>query len=193
MLSAFDLGRDTFLYVDASRRGLGYILLQKDEQGRYRIICCGSTGLSSAQSRYSVIKLKLLAVVYALSKCRFYLQGIRVVNILTDHRPLVDLYKKPLTEIANARLFRLIEQTMDFNLSWSYVKGDRNYIADLFSRTQVSSQEAPEFPRTTNMEVKRVTEGAGKKTICREMEVMAIQAKDDQLYQEVIRAIQEER
>ncbi len=43
------------------------------------------------------------------------------------------------------------------------------------------------------MEMKRVTEGAGKKTICREMEIMAIQAKDDQLYQEVIRAVQEER
>ncbi len=120
------------------------------------------------------IELKLLAVVYALSKFRFYLQGIRVVNILTDHRPLVDLYKKPLTEITNARLLRLLEKPMDFNLSWSFVKGDRNCIADLFSHTQVSSQEAPEFLRTTNMEVKRATEGAGKRTICREMEVIGM-------------------
>ncbi len=80
---------------------------------------------------------------------------------------------------------------MDYNLSWSYIKGDRNCFADVLSRTQVSTQEAPEFPRTTNVEVKRVTEGAGEKTICREMEIMAIQASDDKLYQEIIKAVQE--
>ena len=72
-------------------------------------------------------------------------------------------------------------------------KGDRNAVADLFSRTQVATREVPEFPRTSNMEIKRVTEGAGKRTVCREMEVLPLQAKDDTLYQEVLEAIKEER
>ena len=36
-----------------------------------------------------------------------------------------------------------------------------------------------------------MSEGAGEKTICREMEIMALKACDDKLYQEVIKAVKE--
>ena len=41
VLSSFDLGRDTYLFTDASRRGLGFILFQKDYLGKYYVISCG--------------------------------------------------------------------------------------------------------------------------------------------------------
>merc|ERR1712082_332442 len=42
VLASFDTTRETYLFVDASRRGLGYILLQKDKNGKYHVIACGS-------------------------------------------------------------------------------------------------------------------------------------------------------
>ena len=181
-LSAFDMRKKTYLYTDASRRGLGYILFQQDSDDKYSIICCGSTGLTVAQEKYLVVELELSDAVWSLSKCRFYLQGSNEVNIVTDHKPLIDLYAKPLTEVTNARLLRLLEKMMDFNLKWTYIKGDQNTFADLLSRTQVARSEAPDFLRNTNMMVKRVMEGVGQRNVCWELEVMALQAADDPLY-----------
>ena len=113
--------------------------------------------------------------------------------MITDHRPLCDMFKKPLTEVHNARLQRLVEKTMDFNLAWTHLKGDRNVIADLFSRTGLATADAPEFPRTSNVAVKQMTKGAGKRTVCREMEVLAIQARDDNMYQQLLDALRQER
>ena len=72
-LSASDVDKETYLYCDPSRRGLGFILVQKGADGKFYIIQCGSTSLNDAQSRYAVVELELLSVVYALDKLHFYL------------------------------------------------------------------------------------------------------------------------
>ena len=159
VLPSFDPGRDTFLFVDASRRGLGYILFQKDKAGRVYVISCGSTGLTETQTRYSVTELECLAAVWALGKCKFWLLGAEVVQIITDHKPLCDMFKKNFTEIHNQRIQNMMERTLDFNIKWIYLKGERNLIADLFSRSGLASAAAPEFQRSSNYSIKRVTEG----------------------------------
>jgi ribonuclease HI len=156
ILSCFDPRRKTYLYCDASRRGLGYILYQIDDEGRYYVISCGSSGLSKAQSNYSIIELELLACVWALEKCRFYLHGIDNVEVMTDHRPLIDLGNKNITEVTNNRLVRLLERTMEFNITWKYIRGEKNVVADMLSRSELATKEAPEFPRNIRMSVRRV-------------------------------------
>ena len=193
VLSSFDLGRDTYLFVDASRCGLAFILFQKDMEGNFYVITCGSTGLSGPQTRYSVTELECLVAVWALSKCIFWLLGCQKVQMITDHNPLCDMFKKNLTDIHNARLQSIVEKTLDYNIVWSHLKGQKNIVAYLFSRTGLASVAAPEFPRTSNFSVKRVKEGSGIKTVCRDLEVMALQAGDDYFYKRFVDAVKQEK
>ena len=45
-LSPFDPCSRSLVFMDASYKGLGYILAQIDDKGQYHIISCGSTTLS---------------------------------------------------------------------------------------------------------------------------------------------------
>ena len=88
-LAHFDPKLQTILLTAASRTGLGYILIQteltetdrtrnkgatghitKDPRGK--LITCGSRFLSSAENNYAVIELELLAIQWAVSKCRIF-------------------------------------------------------------------------------------------------------------------------
>ena len=50
-----------FALVDASLIGLGFILFQKDNNGRSSILQAGSTSLKHAQVRWAIPELELLA------------------------------------------------------------------------------------------------------------------------------------
>ncbi|XP_068207506.1 uncharacterized protein [Palaemon carinicauda] len=63
--------------TDASRlNGIGYALLQDHGNGHLRLVQCGSRFLADAETRYATIELEMLAVVWAMSKCRLYLAGL---------------------------------------------------------------------------------------------------------------------
>ena len=90
----FDPKKPTALHTDASRlNGLGYVLLQKHGE-EWKLIQCGSRFLTDTESRYSMVELELLAIVWATKKCRLYLQGHSEYNVITDHRPLVAILDK---------------------------------------------------------------------------------------------------
>ena len=68
--------RDTALLTDASRlHGLGYALIQYDENRILRLVQCGSRSLLPAESRYATIELECLAIQWAAHHCRHYLLG----------------------------------------------------------------------------------------------------------------------
>lgn len=66
ILSYFDPVRPTRLCTDASRQGLGFILQQKSGDS-WTLIQAHSRFLSDTESRYAVIELELLAVVWAIT------------------------------------------------------------------------------------------------------------------------------
>ena len=74
----FDSSKPVVLLTDASRLfGLGYALghLERDFNGKdvFKIVRCGSKGLTPTQQRYSTIELECLAIVWAIQKCAFFL------------------------------------------------------------------------------------------------------------------------
>ena len=104
VLQFFDPSLQTTLMTDASRTGLGYILVQYDQNGRTRLITCGSRFISPAEKNYAVVELECLAVEWAVSKCRLYLAGIEF-QIKTDHKPLLGIMNgRELEAINNQRL-----------------------------------------------------------------------------------------
>ena len=109
-LAFFNVRKETHLYTDASRLGLGFILLQRanDKDEHWKVIQAGSRFLTDTESRYAIIELECLAVAWAVRKCHIFLSGINHFTINTDHHPLIPILNTHrLDEIENPRLQRL--------------------------------------------------------------------------------------
>ena len=108
-------------------------MLQEDSEGKKYLISCGSSRLTQAQGGYSTMELELSAAIFAVKKCRFWLKGCPRTILRTDHRPLVGMAKKPLSEFDNERLLRMFESISTYNIDWEYIKGRYNTVADTLS------------------------------------------------------------
>ena len=83
LVLALPNGRDGFLvYSDASRKGLGCVLMQND-----RVIAYASRQLKKHEKNYPTHDLELAAVVFALKIWRHYLYGVPC-RIFIDHKSL---------------------------------------------------------------------------------------------------------
>ena len=140
VLASFDPNLPTYLQTDASRlNGIGYALLQEQDEGHLRLVQCGSRFLADAETRYATIELELLAVVWALSKCKLYLQGLQHFTVMTDHRPLVPILNHySLDAVENPRLQRLKEKTTPYLFTAVWRAGKMLRIPDALSRAPVS-------------------------------------------------------
>ena len=126
------------LLTDASNlNGLGFALTQFDDLGRRRIIQCGSRSLSPAERNYAVVELELLAIVWAIRKCRVYLSNRRF-RIITDHRPLVGLVAKDsLDYLDNKRLVSFMDKISGYDFEIEWTPGKNHCLADALSRSPV--------------------------------------------------------
>ena len=89
VLKHFEPGLPIQLLTDASRKGLGYCLVQMDshrKDAKPKLITVGSPFLGTAEINYVVIELELLAIQWAITKCRLYLAGTKF-KIITDNKP----------------------------------------------------------------------------------------------------------
>lgn len=128
-LQYFDEAKDVTVSVDASKNGLGAVLLQENKPVAY-----GSASLTAAQQNYAQIEKELLAIVYGLEHFHFYTYG-RVITVQTDHKPILGLSKKPYDAIS-PRLQRLLLRLNRYDIKLEYVPGKELLIADALSRAQ---------------------------------------------------------
>lgn len=121
------------LQTDACKTGLGAILSNKNGQ----VIAYASRNLNPAESRYPIIELELLAIVWGVRHFRPYLYG-RKFKIITDHKPLIYLFslKDPSSRLMK---FRLYLEEYDFEIE--YVPGRHNAAADALSRLPVTCND----------------------------------------------------
>ncbi|PAA47987.1 hypothetical protein BOX15_Mlig015622g2, partial [Macrostomum lignano] len=92
-LAFFDKRRPTEVIVDASPTGLGAILSQQQPDGSLRPIAYASRALSAVETRYSQTEREALAVKFGCLRFRHYLSGSSGFRVVTDHKPLVHLFK----------------------------------------------------------------------------------------------------
>src|SRR3954466_15955422 len=125
VLAPPDTQRDFEIYCDASRQGLGCILMQD----RY-VVAYASRQLRPHEENYPTHDLELAAVVHDLKTWRHYLLGNRC-EIYTDHQSLKYIFTQP---DLNLRQRRWIELIQDYDLKISYTPGKANVMADALSR-----------------------------------------------------------
>ena len=112
---------------DASSTGLGFTLMQNGQP-----VTFSSRALTSAERNYAQIEKELLALVYGLEHNHQYVYG-KPVKLISDHKPLVSIYKKPLAT-APKRLQRLLLRLQQYDVTIEYLQGKEMYIADTLSR-----------------------------------------------------------
>nr|CAH66139.1 H0616A11.3 [Oryza sativa] len=113
------------VYCDASRLGLGCVLMQEG-----KVVAYASRQLRPHENNYPTHDLELAAVVHALKIWRHYLYGNRT-EIYTDHKSLKYIFTQP---DLNMRQRRWLELIKDYDMEIHYHPGKANVVADALSR-----------------------------------------------------------
>ncbi|GJZ56738.1 putative reverse transcriptase domain-containing protein, partial [Tanacetum coccineum] len=118
---------DFVVYCDASLKGYGAVLMQRE-----KVIAYASRQLKVHEENYATRDLELGAVVFALRLWRHYLYGTKCV-VFTDHKSLqYILNQKEL----NLRQRIWIELLSDYDCEIRYHPGKANVVADALSRKE---------------------------------------------------------
>ncbi|GJY14210.1 putative reverse transcriptase domain-containing protein [Tanacetum coccineum] len=115
-------GSENFVvYCDASHKGLGAVLMQKE-----KVIAYASHQLKVHEKNYTTHDLELGAVVFALKMWRHYLYGTKCV-VFTDHKSLQHILDQ---KELNMRQRRWLELLSDYDCEIRYHPGKANVVAD---------------------------------------------------------------
>ncbi|WVZ52463.1 hypothetical protein U9M48_003517 [Paspalum notatum var. saurae] len=125
VLTLPDLTKSFTVYCDASKEGLGCVLMQEG-----KVIAYASRQLRKHEVNYPTHDLELAVVVHALKIWRHYLFGNRC-EIYTDHKSLKYIFTQ--NEL-NMRQRRWLELIKDYDLEIHYHPGKANVVADALSR-----------------------------------------------------------
>ncbi|KAJ4802068.1 polyprotein [Rhynchospora pubera] len=118
-------GREYDVYTDASKLGLGCVLMQEKH-----VIAYASRQLRSHEQNYPTHDLELVAIIFALKIWRHYLYGVKC-KIYTDHQSLKYIFTQ---KELNLRQRRWLELMKDYDLEILYHAGKANLVADALSR-----------------------------------------------------------
>nr|GFC39287.1 putative reverse transcriptase domain-containing protein [Tanacetum cinerariifolium] len=121
-------GNENFVvYCDASHKGLGAVLMQKE-----KFIAYASRQLKVYEKNYTSHDLELGAVVFALKMWRHYLCGTKCV-VFTDHKSLQHILDQ---KELNMRKRRWLELLSDYDCEIRYHPGKANVVADALSQKE---------------------------------------------------------
>lgn len=132
VLNIFDPTLPTVLYTDASRDGIGCILVQLTCQGE-KPVHFYSRQTTTEEKNYHSFELELLAIVVGLQKFRHYLLGSNF-KIITDCNAVRHtLNKKDIIP----RVSRWVLQTQEFTFDISHRPGTQMQHVDALSRNPI--------------------------------------------------------
>ena len=131
VLAYADYKRPFKIYMDASEKGLGAVLAQRQEDGSEPAIAFVSRTLSKAEKRYDAQKLEFLALKWAITD-RFheYLYGGEF-DVFTDNNPLTYILT---TAKLDATGQHWVATLALYNFKIYYWSGKLNVNADALSR-----------------------------------------------------------
>nr|GEX15275.1 retrotransposon protein, putative, Ty3-gypsy subclass [Tanacetum cinerariifolium] len=126
LILALPEGSENFMvYCDASHKGLGAVLTQKE-----KVIAYVSRQLKIHEKNYTTHNLELRAVMFALKMWRHYFYGTRCV-VFTNHKSLHHILDQ---KELNTRQHKWLELLSDYDYEIRYHPGKENVVADVLSR-----------------------------------------------------------
>jgi hypothetical protein len=117
VLAYYDPSKEHMISSDASKDGIGTVLLQKEEDG-WHPVHYGAKSLNKTEKNYVPIEREALGQLFGAKKFHQYIFG-KHFRLQTDHRPLVSIFEGYLNE-APSRIqgIMLKLQKYDFKIEW---------------------------------------------------------------------------
>ena len=151
-LQFYNANKPLYIQMDMSNKGIGVVMLQEDSivwneskseipTNLIPILYAGKT-LSTTESNYSNIEHELLGLLFAVTHFKHFTYG-RPVHIITDHKPLVPLFRKSLVD-SSPWLTRMLVQLLDFTLDVTYQPGAQMHLSDTLSRLSTHDKNEDE-------------------------------------------------
>ena len=97
------------IYCDASRDGLGCLLMQEG-----KVVAYGSRQLKTHKKNYPTRDLELAIVVFALKSWRHYLYGEKF-EVFSDHKSLKYIFSQKDLNLRQRCWMELLEDTLNLN------------------------------------------------------------------------------
>ena len=148
-LSFPDFTKPFLLETDASGRGLGAVLSQKQADGWYHPIAYASRVMNETEQRYHSNKQEFLALKWAVTEqLHEYLSPYRKNRnefiVRTDNNPLTYIFSSANLDATGQRW---VAHLTSYNFSLEYQKGKGNTVADFLSRMneQLPDEEVQEY------------------------------------------------
>ena len=138
ILIVLDRGQGYIVYCDASRAGLGCVLMQSR-----RVVAYGSRQLNNHEHNYPTHDMELAAIVFALKIWPHYLYG-EEFKVYLDHKSLKYIFTQWDLNMRQCRWMEFLED-YDFNLH--YHPGKANVVPNTLNRksrgalASIASQE----------------------------------------------------
>ena len=127
-LPYFNPNSSMTLQTDASKKGLGVVLLQNSKP-----VMFASRALTGSERNYQNLERECLAMIWGMEKFHYFLYG-KEFTLETDQKPLVSIYRKHMVEIS-PRIQRLIVRSFPYQpFDVQQRKGMEIPLADALSR-----------------------------------------------------------
>ena len=117
-------GQRYTMYCDASKDGLGCVLMQSE-----RVVAYGSRHLKNHKQNYPTHDLELAAIVFALNIWLHYLHGEQF-EVILNHKSLKYIFTQ---RDLNMRQRRWMEFLEDYDFTLYYHLSKANVVADALS------------------------------------------------------------
>ena len=136
ILAFLDFDKPFLLEMDASGKGLGAVLSQKQVDGRYHPITYASCVMNKTEQRYHSNKQEFLTLKWAVTE-QFneylspYGKNRNEFVACTDNNPLTYIFSSANLDTAGQRW---VAHLASYNFSLEYQKGKDNTVADFLSQ-----------------------------------------------------------
>ncbi|GKB26319.1 putative reverse transcriptase domain-containing protein [Tanacetum coccineum] len=118
---------DFIVYCEASIKGLGVVLMQRE-----KVIAYASRQLKIHEKNYTTHDLELGVVVFSQKLWRHYLYGTKC-RVFMDHKSLQHILNQKEQKMSQCRWLELLS---DYDCEIRYHPGKENVVADTLSRKE---------------------------------------------------------
>ena len=123
-LKYFDPRLPIYIEMDASKKGIGVVLMQPDNAvqntskstilNNLRPAFCTSKADLNAEVNYRNTECEMLGVVFSILHFKHFTYGCNI-TVITDHKPLITLFKKNIAQ-SSPHLSRMLMKKLDFHV-----------------------------------------------------------------------------
>ena len=135
MLKFYNLLLSIKVFCDASEKGLGAVLEQKEKE-RWHHIAYASCTLNKSEQNYWQLEKEILSIVFSCTKFHDYIYG-KLFHMYKDHLPLKSIFTKSTVK-APPRIQRFRLRLQKYKFEMHFMQGSLMTVEDTLSRATLT-------------------------------------------------------